>query len=123
MRDYIIRRLLLVIPIMIGVTILVHLLFRVIPGSVVDLRCGFGCTPEVRAALEHQAGLDKPGLPISIVDNVPFVHLNKHSQYSDWLIDAAQLDFGRSLSEGNLPIGDQLKRRLPITIELGVMTI
>jgi len=112
---------------MIGVTLLTFGLFRVIPGDAVILRCGFGCSPEVLENLRHRAGLDKPGMPISIGFDYQVVptslHFNRHSQYGDWILDVSHGDFGRSLSEGELAVGPQLNHRLPITIELGIMTI
>jgi peptide/nickel transport system permease protein len=107
LRNYIIRRLLLVVPIMIGVSLLTFAAFSIIPGDAVILRCGFGCTPEVIKDSRERLGLDRP----------------KYEQYVDWLASIPQGDFGKSLSESQLPVAEELKHRLPITVELMLMTI
>ena len=69
MRNYIIRRLLLLIPIMILVSFMTHATFRVIPGSAAHLICTISCTEEVVADIEEQYGLDE----------------NFFQQYGEWL--------------------------------------
>jgi len=108
MRDYIIRRLLLLPVIMIGVSFLTFAVFNLfIPGNVCHLRLGIGATPETVQACEVEHGLDRPW----------------YEQYGDWLTGIPQGDFGASLSEGALPVTTELERRLPITIELMLMTM
>jgi len=122
MRQYILRRLLLVLPMMAGVSFLTFLAFRIIPGDVVDIHCGFQCDEETRNALRHEFGLDRPW----------------YQQYGDWLWDIVEpelhevagpievplprLDLGESF-RGHLAVTTELDRRLPITIELMVMTL
>jgi len=123
MRDYILRRLLLLIPIMFGVTLLTFLAYRIIPGDAAILKCTFECTPETLQALRHQYGLDKPPLPISLDDAAPFVQLHENSQFGDWLWNVVwHQDLGTSFSY-NLPVTTELVRRVPITIELLILTI
>ncbi len=107
MRNYIIRRLLLLIPIMLGVSFLTFAAFRIIPGDAAILRCGFGCTPEVVEALRHDLGLDQPW----------------YEQYGNWVWGIAQGDFGESITESGLPVTTELGRRLPITGEILIMSI
>ena len=107
MRNYIIRRLLLLIPIMLGVSFLTFTAFRIIPGDAAILRCGFGCTPEVVEALRHDLGLDQPW----------------YEQYGDWVWGIAQGDFGESITESGLPVTTELGRRLPITGEILIMSV
>ncbi len=109
MRNYIIRRLLLILPIMLGVTFLTFALFRIIPGDAAILRCGFGCTPQVLEDLRHQEGLDRPW----------------YEQYGDWLSGVFQGDLGHSLTESGLPVTDELihRHRLAVTGEVLIMTI
>ena len=66
MRDYIIRRLLILVPVMIGVSLLTFSLFNVIPGDACVLRLGFGSTDETLLACREQHGLNEPLFPISI---------------------------------------------------------
>lgn len=108
MRNYIIRRLLLVPVIMLGVSFLVFLMFRVVvPGDAAITDCGFGCTPEVLEAVRHEKGLDQPW----------------YEQYGNWLWGVVQGDLGQSLTESELPVTTELDRRLPVTAELLVMTV
>jgi peptide/nickel transport system permease protein len=107
MRNYILRRLLILIPIMLGVSFLTFAMFRMIPGDAAVLRCQLGCTPEVLRDLRQEMGLDRPW----------------YQQYGDWLWDVAHGDLGRSLTESRLPVTTELDRRLPITGELLVMTM
>ena len=107
MRDYIIRRLLLLVPIMLGVSFLTFAMFRIIPGDAAILRCGFGCTPEVVEELRHDLGLDRPW----------------YVQYGDWVWGVVQGDFGESITESGLSVTTDLKRRLPITAEILIMSV
>jgi len=107
MRNYIIRRLLLLVPIMLGVSFLTFAMFRIIPGDAAVLTCGFGCTEEVVEALRQERGLDRPW----------------YEQYGDWVWGVVQGDFGESLTESELPVSTGLERRLPITGELLIMAI
>jgi peptide/nickel transport system permease protein len=107
MRNYIIRRLLLLVPIMLGVSFLTFAMFRIIPGDAAVLTCGFGCTEEVLEELRHDTGLDRPW----------------YEQYGDWVWGVIRGDFGESLTESDLPVSTGLQRRLPITGELLIMAI
>src|SRR3990170_1261004 len=108
MRNYIIRRLLLIPVVMLGVSFLTFIMFRVVvPGDAAILTCGFGCTPEVVEDIRHERGLDRPW----------------YQQYGDWLLGVVQGDLGESLTESELPVTTELDRRLPITAELLVLTL
>src|SRR3972149_1324129 len=108
MRNYILRRLIILIPIMVGVSFLTFAMFRMIPGDAAVLRCQLGCTPEILEDLRHEVGLDRPW----------------YVQYGDWVWDIVRHgDLGSSLTESRLPVTTELDRRLPITMELMVMTV
>lgn len=107
MRDYILRRLLLIPPIMLGVSFLTFLAFNIlIVGDVVDLKCGFTCPEETKEAIREELGLNRAW----------------YVQYGDWLGGVAQGDLGDSLAT-EVPVSTELERRLPITGELLVLTI
>ena len=106
MREYILRRLLILPVIMLGVSFLTFLSFRLIPGDVVDIGCGFQCDDATREAIREQYGLNKPLL----------------TQYWDWLSGIPSGDFGHSF-RGNLAVSTELERRMPITIQLLIMTM
>jgi peptide/nickel transport system permease protein len=107
MRDYVVRRILIVVPTMLGVSFLTFAAFRFIPGDAAYYRCGLACTPEVVEAIRHHVGLDRPW----------------YEQFGDWLWGLPRGDLGRSLGEGELPVNTELARRLPVTLELMGLTI
>jgi peptide/nickel transport system permease protein len=107
MQRYIIRRLLLMIPTLLGVTFIVFILVRSIPGDISVILAGpFGSDPANRAAIQKEFGLD---------DNLV-------SQYIHWLGEIVRLDFGKSILSGR-SITDELSNRLPVTLELGLLAI
>lgn len=81
MARYIVRRVLLVVPILLGVSIVTFALMRLVPGSAADALLGPNPTRHEQALLVHAFGLDKP-VPI---------------QYVDWLTQAVQGNFGISI--------------------------
>ncbi len=108
MRAYIVRRLLLMVPTMILVTIIVFSLVRFIPGDVIDIMVGeMGGEMAVDSDyLRHVMGLD---IPI-------------HIQYGRWLVGVVQGDLGDSLWQG-IAVRDLIFERIPITLELGCLAI
>jgi len=106
MREYILRRLLLIPPIVVALTLLTFLTFRIIPGDVAIFVCGFGCTPETLHDLRHDFGLDKPVF----------------EQYTDWVTGIVKGDLGRSYLT-TLPVTTELNRRYPATLELLVLAL
>ena len=110
MRAYIVRRLLLLPVTVILLSILVFGLIRLVPGSVIDARlsAGFPGTADAddRAKLEAHFGLDKP----------------VHIQYFRWIGQVFSGDLGTSwLTKES--IADNFGRRMPVTIELLVLTM
>lgn len=108
MQRYIMMRLLLMVPTLLGVTIVVFTLVRMIPGSVIDQIVGeFGATnQEVRTRVRHQLGLDQP----------------VYKQYASWLGHVMRGDFGDSFYSKR-SVGGELKRRIPVTLELGLIAL
>ena len=108
--QYIGRRLLMLIPVLLGISLAAFLLGRIAPGDPVDdalFRIGIEFpTEEDRAAMRTELGLDKP-LPV---------------QYLDWLGDALHGDLGRSYT-GNQDIAQELMRRLPITLKVSLAAL
>jgi peptide/nickel transport system permease protein len=104
---YLFRRLLMMIPTLLGVSIIVFLFIRLIPGDIVQVLSGAqgDMTPERRELLRHNLGLDRP-LVI---------------QYLDWLSGVLRGDLGESLKTKR-PINDDLLSRLPVTVELTIFS-
>ena len=102
MTQYILRRLLLMIPVAFLVTVIVFTLLRLSPGDPVLVFAGEERDPIALDALRHQYGLDQP-LPV---------------QYVVWLQNAVRGDLGRSLRTRQ-PVLEAITERLPKTIELG----
>jgi len=100
---YVVRRLALLLPSLIIVTLLVSLVVRLLPGKAIDVLAaqqGF-TVKEDRAKLEHQLRLDEPWI----------------QQYWDWVSGMAHGDLGTSLRTRRA-VTTELKARLPITLEL-----
>lgn len=104
---YIGRRLLMLIPVLIGISLAAFLLGRIAPGDPVDdalFRIGIEFPTEAdRAAMRAELGLDRP-LP---------------GQYLRWLGDALRGDLGESYTDGR-DIARELMRRLPITLKVSL---
>ncbi|OMQ15790.1 peptide ABC transporter permease [Modestobacter sp. VKM Ac-2676] len=97
----VVKRLLMAIPIMLGVTILTFWVLSLIPGNAAQQLLGPEATPEDIALLEEQLGLNESGV----------------SRYLDWLGGALTGDLGNSMVSRQ-PVGDLLANRLPVTVEL-----
>lgn len=105
---YLIRRGLWTIAALLGVSVVIFLLVRLLPGTIVDILAGAEgqLSPDQQAAVMHQFGLDRP-LPV---------------QYVWWLGSMLRGDFGWSFRSGQ-PVAALLVSRLPITIELAFLSV
>ena len=101
MPRFIRTRLLAMIPVLVGMSILVFVTMRLIPGDAAVVFLGTKPTPEAIAAFREKAGLDQP----------------MYLQYVDWIGRLARGDMGISLTTGS-DIKSELINRLPITAEL-----
>lgn len=103
---YIIRRLLQMIPVLLGVILVVFLIMQMVPGDPAVLLAGEGASAETIAKIRTQLGLDQPIM----------------LQYVKYVADVATGDLGTSL-RSNLPVFDEIMARLPATIELALASI
>jgi len=104
-RRYVVGRLLLMIPTLLGVAVLTFVVMRLVPGDIVALRYAGSSVPQDIIDKERAIlGLDKP----------------MWLQFTDWMGQLAHLDFGKSLWTGN-PIIDEIWTRLPLSIELAII--
>jgi peptide/nickel transport system permease protein len=108
MRDYIIRRTLLMFPTLFIVTLSVFLLINVAPGDAVMARIAEDTysNPEHIQRMREELGLDKPLM----------------QQYFHWFTNMLQGDLGTSLWSG-LPVTEELFKRMPVSAELAVLTL
>ncbi len=103
MLQFVVRRLLLLVPILLGLSILVFVWIRALPGGPAQALLGERATKESLAEIESQYGLDKP----------------IHVQYWSYLKTTATGDLGTSVTTRR-PVTEELKQRFPATIELTV---
>jgi peptide/nickel transport system permease protein len=109
MTGYVLTRLGMMVPTLVGVAILTFLLLRVVPGDVVTLKYsgeGAFVPRETIDAERTRLGLDK-----SLWD-----------QFGDWMIGALHLDFGLSMWTGR-PIIQEIAIRLPLSVELAILAM
>jgi peptide/nickel transport system permease protein len=98
---FLVRRLALTLPVLLGVATLVFALIHLIPGDPAQAILGETASAEEVAALREKLGLDRPLL----------------EQYGGFLRNAARGDLGTSL-RSNTPVAEEITARLPATLEL-----
>jgi ABC-type dipeptide/oligopeptide/nickel transport system permease component len=101
MWDYVWKRILLVIPVALGATLVVFTLIHIAPGDPVDLMLGEMASQEAVDEMRHELGLDRP----------LFI------QYFTWLGKLFKGDLGRSIRV-HQPVATILMQRVPVTLEL-----
>ncbi|MBO8157412.1 MAG: ABC transporter permease [Bacillaceae bacterium] len=106
MAVFIIRRLLQMIPVLLGVTLVVFLIMQMVPGDPAVLLAGESATEEQVEELRRQLGLDQPLIV----------------QYVEYVKNVIQGDLGTSI-RSNRPVLDEILVRLPVTIELAFWSI
>ena len=107
MQRYIVSRVLLMIPTLLGVAIITFILLRMVPGDIVQLKLmgeGGNVAPEVIQAERARLGLDKPLL----------------QQFFEWILGALRFDFGISMWTGR-PIIQEVLIRLELSLQLTLM--
>lgn len=105
---YLLSRLFWSVPVLLGASVLIFVLLRFLPGDIVDIIVGSegSATPEVRETIRRLFGLDQP----------------IYVQYFVWLGAILRGDLGSSLRTSE-PVMGLLLSRLPITIELAVLSV
>lgn len=106
MLKFILQRVLLLFPVLLGVSLVTFIIVRSIPGDPVEVLLGADrrTTEEQRAAIARSYGLDQP-MPV---------------QYVKWLGHVVTGDLGKSLRTKR-PLTQELRLRLPVTIELTLL--
>ncbi len=106
---YILKRLGLMIPMLLGITLVSFVVIHLAPGTPTDMQTTLNpkASLEAQKRLRELYGLDKPLMV----------------QYGDWLSRTAHLDFGRSFSPDRRPVWDKIKERVGITLSLNIMSL
>jgi peptide/nickel transport system permease protein len=110
MLPYAIRRVLLSIPLLVGITFVSFIVIHLAPGEPTELQQGdlsAEANAEVRKLLREEFGLDQP-LPV---------------QYWRWLTRVVRLDFGKSFAPDGRPVMEKIRERLPVTLLLNAIEL
>ena len=106
MKEYILKRILISIPLIFGLTIVVFILLTMLPGNPAANLQGMYATPETTEYLIHKWGLDQPA----------------HIRYVKWLSSVVRLDLGKSLHT-NRPVLPAVTRAMFNSLVLGFFAI
>jgi peptide/nickel transport system permease protein len=107
MLRYTINRVLFTIPTLLGVAVLVFFMLRVVPGDVVEIKLrgdGGAVSQQTIEAERHRLGLDKP----------------LATQFVDWMIGVATLNFGKSMWTER-PVMEEISLRLQLSLQVAIM--
>ncbi len=109
MLRYITRRLLLTVPLLIGISLISFLVIYAAPGGPVEMSTDLNpkVTAEARERLKAYYGLDQP----------------VHVQYVRWLGRMATLDFGQSFSRDGRQVSEKIAERIPVTLSINVLSM
>jgi peptide/nickel transport system permease protein len=108
MLTYALRRLVMAVPLLLGITFVSFVVIHLAPGDPTEVMTGdlrADASSDTRKILREAYGLDKP----------------LHIQYWNWLTRLARLDFGRSFSPDGRPVLTKIGERLPVTLLLNVV--
>lgn len=107
MTRYLVRRLLGMIPLLIGISFIIYALLNMVPGSPTDkIQFNPSIKPADLARIKHEMGLDEPW----------------YRRYFVWLEHAVQGDFGTSFSNYS-PVSLRIKQALPNTLVLSISSL
>lgn len=106
MLSYLIRRILMLVPVFLAVSVVIFGILHFIPGDPVDNLLKVGSSPTARAEMEARYGLDRP-LPV---------------QYGIWLGKVLQGDLGTAII-ARRPVLDLIAQNLPHSLRLGVLAL
>jgi len=109
MTRYLAKRIFLLFPMILGITLITFSVIHLAPGEPVEMQMAMNpkVGKEARERLKQFYGLDRP----------------LHEQYFDWVGKLVRLDLGRSFSSDNRPVIDKIKERLPVTISLNLIAL
>ncbi|MBM4135403.1 MAG: ABC transporter permease [Nitrospira sp.] len=108
MLSYIAKRLLVMVPLIFGITLITFAVIHLAPGNPVEVQTEMSlkASAQARENLKKLYGLDKP----------------LHIQYIDWIKRFVKLDFGKSFVDGRKVI-DKIVERIPITLTINILSL
>lgn len=107
MLRYVVNRLVLMVPTLLGVAVLTFFMLRVVPGDIVEVKLrgdGGNVTQEVIEQERHRLGLDRPLVV----------------QFGDWMVGLVTFDFGTSMWTGR-PVTEEIALRLELSLQVAIM--
>jgi peptide/nickel transport system permease protein len=109
MLKFLLRRILGLIPLLIGISLISFVVIHLAPGepAVIQGEMGKRSTSELRQQFREIYGLDKP----------------IHEQYFNWLGRMVRFDFGLAMTTDREPVMEKIKEKIPVTILLNVVTM
>ena len=109
MLRYITKRLIFMIPLLIGITIISFIVIHLAPGSPTDLQTEMNprVSAEMKERIRAMYDLDKP----------------LYQQYLSWLGKLVTLDLGNSFATDHRPVFDKILERIPVTIIINILSM
>ena len=109
MLNYLIRRLIMMVPLMLGITIVTFGVIHLAPGEPIDKMTDMNpkISAQSKQRMREMYNLDKP----------------LHVQYGLWISRLVVLDFGKSFSSDNRPVLDKIAERIPITLSINIISL
>jgi len=109
MTGFLLKRIAMLVPLMLGITLITFFVIHLAPGEPVDMETAMNpkVGAETRQRMREYYGLDKP-LPV---------------QYVNWLGRLSRLDFGKSFAPDQRPVLDKIRERIPVTISINVIAL
>ena len=109
MKRWLAKRVIMLIPLLFGISILTFSVIHLAPGEPVEMQMAMNpkVGKDARDRLTKFYGLDKP----------------LTTQYVEWVSRLVRLDLGRSFSSDSRPVLDKIKERLPVTVSLNLIAL
>jgi len=109
MLAYLLKRVFMLIPLFVGITLITFVVIHLAPGEPVEMQTALSpkASAKSRERLREYYGLDKP----------------LHVQYISWLGRLSRLDFGRSFAPDGRPVIDKIKERIPVTLSINLVAL
>lgn len=109
MLGYLLQRLVMLVPLFIGITLITFLVIHLAPGEPVEMQTALNpkVSAKSRERMREFYGLDKP----------------LHVQYLTWISRISRLDFGRSFAPDGRPVIEKIRERIPVTLTINFIAL